>query len=129
MRKKSSLLREVFEITKIAKKFDRTSNTFNITISYKTATNITPRTLAVAEAFGIGVDQKRQHVLYDNIELKIAPNDIVYIKGESGSGKSVLLKRLEKLLSPNTINIQDVHVDSKRPVSYTHLTLPTKRIV
>lgn len=109
-------LREVFEITKIAKRFDRTSNTFNITISYKTATDITPRTLAVAEAFGIGVDQNRQQVLYDNIELRIAPNEIVYITGESGSGKSVLLKRLEKLLSPNTINIKDVRVNHKKPL-------------
>lgn len=109
-------LREVFEITKIAKRFDRTSNTFNITISYKTATDITPRTLAVAEAFGIGVDQNRQQVLYDNIELRIAPNDIIYITGESGSGKSVLLKRLEKLLSPNTINIKDVQVNHNKPL-------------
>jgi len=116
MRKRSRRLREVFEITKIAKKFDRTSNTFNITISYKTATSITPRTLAVAEAFGIGVDQKRQHLLYDNIELKIIPNDIVYITGESGSGKSVLLKRLEKLLTPNTTNIKDVQINRKKPL-------------
>jgi len=117
MRKKSrERLREVFEITKIAKRFDRTSNTFNITISYKTATDITPRTLAVAEAFGIGVDQNRQQVLYDDIELKIAPNDIIYITGESGSGKSVLLKRLEKLLSPNTINIKDVRINREKPL-------------
>jgi len=117
MRKQSrERLREVFEITKIAKKFDRTSNTFNITISYRTATGITPRTLAVAEAFGIGVDQKRQHVLYDNVELRIAPGDIVYITGESGSGKSVLLKRLEELFSPNTIDIKDVRVNREEPL-------------
>ena len=116
MKKKPKHPREFFEITKIAKKFDHTSNTFNITISYKTATDITPRTLAVAEAFGIGVDQKRQHVLYDNIELKIAPNDIIYITGESGSGKSVLLRRLEKLLSPNTTNIKNMRVNRKKPL-------------
>jgi len=117
MRKRSrERLREVFEITKIAKRFDRTSNTFNITISYKTATDVTPRTLAVAEAFGIGVDQERQQVLYDDIELRIAPNDIVYMTGESGSGKSVLLKRLEKLLSPITINIKDVRVNREKPL-------------
>jgi len=116
MKKKPKHPREFFEITKIAKKFDRTSNTFNITISYKTATDITPRTLAVAEAFGIGVDQNRQHVLYDNIKIKIAPNDIIYITGESGSGKSVLLKRLEKLLSPDIMNIKNVRVNRKKPL-------------
>ena len=35
-------------------------------------------------------------VIYDNVELKIAPTDILYITGDSGSGKSVLLKALEK---------------------------------
>lgn len=109
-------LRELFEITKVAKKFDRASNTFNINIAYKTATTITPRTLAVAEAFGLGVDKSRTQILYDNIRLHIGPQDIVYITGESGSGKSILLKRLEHLLAPNVFNIRHIHVDHKKPI-------------
>jgi len=110
------MLREFFEITKVAKKFDRASKTFNINITYKTATSITPRTLAVAEAFGLGVDKSRTQILYDNVQLHIGPQDIVYITGESGSGKSILLKQLEKLLAPNVFNIKDIHVDYKKPL-------------
>jgi len=113
---KKRRLREFFEITKVAKKFDRASNTFNINIIYRTATSITPRTLAVAEAFGLGVDKNRTQILYDNIQLHIGPQDIVYITGESGSGKSILLKRLEKLLAPNTFNIRHIHVEHKKPL-------------
>jgi len=113
---KTGRLREFFEITKIAKKFDRASNTFNISIAYRTATCITPRTLAVAEAFGLGVDKSQTQILYDNIRLHIGSQDIVYITGESGSGKSILLKRLEQLLAPNTFNIRDIQVDHKKPL-------------
>lgn len=107
--------REFFEITKIAKRFNRRSGKFNISISYKTATEITPRTLAVAEAFGLGVDQSREHVIYDDIKLKIGPEDIVYITGDSGSGKSVLLKRLERLLLPNTMNSKTSKLTAVNP--------------
>jgi len=51
--------------------------------------------------------------------LKIGPKDIVYITGDSGSGKSVLLKHLEKQLAPNTININKVRINRKKPLSDT----------
>jgi len=70
----------------------------------------------VAEAFGLGVDKSRTQILYDNIRLHIGPQDIVYITGESGSGKSVLLKQLEKLLTPNVFDIRDIHVDHNKPL-------------
>ena len=57
-----------------------------------TSEDIIDRTIKVAEAFGIGVDNFQEHVIYDNLELKVKPNDIVYITGDSGSGKSVPLK-------------------------------------
>ncbi|MEM3011543.1 MAG: ATP-binding cassette domain-containing protein [Candidatus Bathyarchaeia archaeon] len=117
MKKPSERLRELFEITKVAKKFDKRSGTFNISISYKTAPyTITHRTLAVAEAFGIGLDQQQKQILYDNLQLRISPKDIVYITGESGSGKTVLLKKLEKLLSPNTANIKNMHAEQHKPI-------------
>jgi ABC-type ATPase with predicted acetyltransferase domain len=118
--KKCSKLRELFEITKVAKKFDKRSGTFNIAISYKTAPyKITSRTLAVAEAFGIGLDQQQRQIIYDNIQLRISPTDIIYITGESGSGKTVLLQKLEKLLSPNTVNIKNIHIEKRKPIINT----------
>jgi len=94
---------------------------FIIDIGYETATEITPRTIAVAEAFGLGVDQQQKFLIYENISLKIGPQDIVYITGDSGSGKSVLLKALEKDIKENPylgdiINIADMQVDMDKPL-------------
>jgi ABC-type transport system involved in cytochrome c biogenesis ATPase subunit/GNAT superfamily N-acetyltransferase len=111
--------REFFKITRVIKKFDRTTKSFHINISYKTAVPITPRTLTIAEAFGLGIDESRNQVLYDNVELRIGLKDIVYITGESGSGKSILLKHLEKLLQPNAVNIQNVKFDASKPIIET----------
>lgn len=117
--KKQKCLREFFKITRIAKKFDRKTGTFHISIGYKTAVDLTPRTLAVAQAFGLGVDRQRAHVLYDNFELHIGSTDIVYITGESGSGKSVLLRHLEKLLMPDAVNIQKLKIERRKPIIET----------
>ncbi|NIQ06880.1 MAG: ATP-binding cassette domain-containing protein, partial [Candidatus Korarchaeota archaeon] len=77
-------------------------------VAYKTKTDITDRTVVVSEAFGLGIDNHRDFTIYDNVELKIGPKDIVYVTGDSGSGKSVLLKALEKDLGAQAINICDV---------------------
>ena len=46
----------------------------------------------------------------------MAPNDVVYVTGDSGSGKSVLLKALEKDLQPETVNLNDVKIDPNKPL-------------
>jgi ABC-type transport system involved in cytochrome c biogenesis ATPase subunit/N-acetylglutamate synthase-like GNAT family acetyltransferase len=111
--------REFFKILRAIKKFDRNTKSFHINISYKTATAITPRTLVVSEAFGLGLDKNRSQVLYDNVNLRIGPKDIIYITGESGSGKSVLLRHLEKLLRSNAVSIHDIKFDASKPIIET----------
>ena len=68
--------------------------------------------MAVAEGFGLGLDQWEKFVVYDNVELKIGPTDITLITGDSGSGKSVLLRALEKDIKQDLglsyININDI---------------------
>ena len=69
-----------------------------------------------------------------NINLDIISGEKVAILGPSGCGKSTLLRLIAGLEKPNTgvikINGQLVSSDDFLiPVSYTHLTLPTKRIV
>ena len=62
-------------------------------------------------------------MVYDNVELKIGPTDIVYITGDSGSGKSVLLKALEKDIKQDMklscINITDIQPDPNKPLIET----------
>ena len=111
--------KEEFRVRKLTRKFDPATGKFVIDVRYKVKTDITPRTIGVAEAFGIGVDEHREHVIYDNAEFKIGPRDIVYITGESGSGKSVLLKALEKDLGSEAVNIDQVKVDPEKPVVET----------
>lgn len=57
---------------------------------------VTDRTLAVSEAFGVPLDDEQTYTVYENLELEIFPGDVVYILGDSGSGKSLLLKALKE---------------------------------
>ncbi len=116
--------REIFYIRKLKRRFDKRTGKFMIDITYETAVpNPTNRIINVAEAFGLGLDQKEKFTVYENVELKISPTDIVYITGDSGSGKSVLLKALEKDirndLGLKCININDIQPEPNKPLIET----------
>jgi len=104
---------EFFQIRRYARTFDQATGKFLISIAYETATpEPTERVVSIAEGFGLGLDQWEKFIIYDNVELKIGPKDITYITGDSGSGKSVLLKALEKDIKQDMklscININDI---------------------
>jgi len=107
---------EYFKITKFARRYDRKTGKFTFNIAYETATEMTPRTIGVAEAFGLGIDQQQKFVIYDNVELKISPTDIVYITGDSGSGKSVLLKAIKQDLDEEAVDMAIIQPDSEKPI-------------
>jgi ABC-type lipoprotein export system ATPase subunit/GNAT superfamily N-acetyltransferase len=116
--------RELFHIRQYARKFDRETGKFIINISYETAApGPTERVIGVAEGFGLGLDQWQKFVIYDNVELKVGPKDIVYITGDSGSGKSVLLKTLEKDIRQDieltSINIAEIKPEPNKPLIET----------
>jgi len=106
---------DFFKVKKFTRKWDKQRNCFLINISYETGVKVSPRTVKVAEAFGIGVDRKRQFIIYDNAELKITPRDIVYITGESGSGKSVLLQTLENDIKQD-MNLTAININDIKPI-------------
>jgi ABC-type lipoprotein export system ATPase subunit/GNAT superfamily N-acetyltransferase len=116
--------REFFRICQYARKYDRETGKFIINISYETvAPEPTERVVGVAEGFGLGLDQWQKFIIYDNVELKIGPQDIVYITGDSGSGKSVLLKALEKDIRQDmglsSINIAEIKPEPDKPLIET----------
>lgn len=86
-----------------------TTHTFDI--RFKTRVEKTPRVLEVAEAFGIGLADS-EFVIYDNFELEVNDTDVVYITGQSGSGKSLLLKALAKQLedAKTVMRLDDVEL-------------------
>ena len=73
---------------------------FVLNRQFDTEVERTQRVLDVAEMFGLGLDDKTFPVL-TNLELDIKPGDIVYITGQSGSGKSTILQELRSAYEKN----------------------------
>src|SRR5512139_1477689 len=102
---------EAFRIRQLRRIYNRAEGKFTFNISYETHTKPTPRSLVVAEAFGLGIDETQQFKVLD-AELKIGPQDIVYIIGDSGAGKSVLLRAIRADLGEEAIDLSEVQVDT-----------------
>lgn len=113
-----SLSREHFRIRKVRRVYNRVENKFIFNISYETHTKPTPRSIVVAEAFGLGIDEAQKFQVLDT-ELKIGPADVVYITGDSGSGKSVLLRAIRKDLGDEAVDLNEVSVDPEKPLIET----------
>ncbi len=107
-----------FRIRQFRRIFDRTEGKFTFNISYETHAKVTPRSLVVAEAFGLGIDEAQKFKVLD-AELKIGSQDIVYITGDSGSGKSVLLRAIRADLGEEAIDLSEVEVDPEKPLIET----------
>lgn len=68
----------------------------------------TPRVLEIAESFGLGLSQKK-FVIYENLAIEIDQGDVVYITGQSGSGKSLLLKDLTIQMRAGGLRVVDLN--------------------
>lgn len=102
--------------TNVLSKVDiKQEETFNISHSFKTKADVTNRTIMVAEAFGLGIDDEKSFTIYDNVELKVKSGDIVYITGDSGSGKSWMLNNVFAKMN-NAISISDLKIDDNEVV-------------
>ncbi len=109
---------DFFEIKQFRRIYNRETGKFTFNISYETHTAPTPRSLVVAEAFGLGIDEAQRFKVLD-AELKIGSRDIVYITGDSGSGKSVLLRAIKADLGEEAIDLSEVEVDTEKPLIET----------
>ena len=111
---------EYFRISQFRRTYDRVENKFLVNIAYETAApKPSMRVVAVAEGFGLGLDKWEKFVVYDNVELKVSPCDVVYITGDSGSGKSVLLHAVKADLGEDAVDVADVQFDMDRPLVET----------
>jgi ABC-type ATPase with predicted acetyltransferase domain len=76
---------------------------------FNTEVERSPRVLEIAEAFGLGLDNK-EFVIFDNQAFDVEQGDVVYITGQSGSGKSLLLKELEAQMTTQGLSV--INIDS-----------------
>jgi ABC-type ATPase with predicted acetyltransferase domain len=81
---------------------------YTITRKFNTSVDRTPRVLEIAEAFGLGLSDK-EFVVYNGLQIEINQGDVVYITGQSGSGKSLLLKDLTAQMGEGGLKIADLN--------------------
>ena len=96
------------KVARKSRRYDKERGCYVYDISFKTASELTERTFEVAEAFGLGVDEDHEHILYDDFELRLTEGDVVYITGDSGSGKSVLLRALKDDLGDEAASMEEL---------------------
>lgn len=75
--------------------------------SFQSRTERSERVIKVAEAFGLGLED-REFVVLDKVEFDVEQGDVVYINGQSGAGKSVLLREAAKLLESNGKSVSNI---------------------
>lgn len=92
--------------------------TYTLDKRFTATVDRTDRVLEVAEAFGLGLDNK-EFVIFDNQPLEVIQGDVVYITGQSGSGKSLALRELKKQMSEKHIQVSDIDeipLDQTKPI-------------
>lgn len=84
-------------------------STYVVDKRFHTEVQRSERVLEIAEAFGLGLDDK-EFVVFDKQPLEINQGDVVYITGQSGSGKSTVLRELVQQMGfgPERLNVADI---------------------
>jgi len=98
------------------RRYDSKRGCYVYDVSFKTGVELTPRTFKVAEAFGLGLDDEKEQTLLRDFEVRLHEGDVVYITGESGSGKSILLRALREDLGEEAVDISEITVDTEKPI-------------
>lgn len=88
---------------------------YTISRGFTTRTQRSSRVLEIAETFGLGLAEKTFWIFKD-LKIEIGKGEVVYITGQSGSGKSLLLRELSAQMQvegKRVINIEDVTLDER----------------
>jgi len=98
------------------RRYDEERGCYVYDISFRARSPLTDRVIAVAEAFGLGVDEEKTHVVYRDFELRLGEGDVVYIMGDSGGGKSLLLRALREDLGGEAATVGELPEPPTGPV-------------
>lgn len=85
--------------------------TLRCNLAFSTKAEVTERTLAVCEAFGLGVDEEKRFVVYDNFCLDFSRGDLIYVTGDSGGGKSSLLRAFGGFFGEEAVDLSCLQVN------------------
>lgn len=66
-----------------------------------------PRVLEVAESFGLGLSDKK-FTVYRDLSIPLEEGDVVYITGQSGSGKSLALRDMASELARRGLRVGNI---------------------
>lgn len=80
-------------------------------VEFSTKAEVTERTLAVCEAFGLGVDEAKHFVVFDDFSLDFRRGDLIYVTGDSGGGKTLLLKAFKEFFGDEAVGLSDLEID------------------
>lgn len=80
---------------------------YTISRAFKSNVERSPRVLEIGESFGLALSDK-EFVIYDGLEIDIDQGDIVEIIGQSGSGKSLLLRDLKEKMIAQGLKVADL---------------------
>lgn len=82
-------------------------STYHIDKRFQSHVERSDRVLEIAEAFGLGLDDK-EFVVFDNLPLEVRQGDVVYVTGQSGSGKSTVLRELVTQMGTEGLRVADI---------------------
>ncbi len=80
-------------------------------VEFSTKAEFTKRTLAVCEAFGLGVDEAKRFVVFDDFVLDFRRGNLIYITGDSGGGKTLLLNAFRKFFGNEAVALGDLEIN------------------
>jgi len=91
--------------------------TFSVSKSFTWHGTITDKVALVCRVFGLTADDLREKSISHRCRLEINEGDIVYITGPSGTGKSVLMRELEKCIpQEQRVNLTEIELPNDRTV-------------
>lgn len=80
-------------------------------VEFSTKAKITKRTIAICEAFGLGVDEAKHFVVFDKFSLDFRRGNLIFITGDSGGGKSLLLNVFKNFFGDEALSLSDLKID------------------
>jgi ABC-type transport system involved in cytochrome c biogenesis ATPase subunit/N-acetylglutamate synthase-like GNAT family acetyltransferase len=80
-------------------------------VEFSTKAEVTERILAVCEAFGLGVDEAKHFMFFDNFSLDFRRGNVIYVTGDSGGGKTLLLKAFKDFFREEAAVLSDFEIN------------------